>query len=119
MAQNQNQASLQDNKQMHREPVDNVMDQIKQEFWGNGVKLENQVELIADLRKDVSKNIIQIEGLIEKVKQNIMEANYKDRQQIGEDMPAIFEEGVDSYLKLLDFNGVSLIKMLENNEKLV
>ena len=71
------------------------------------------------LRKDVSKDIFQIEDLIEGVKKKIMLADQKDRQQIGEDLPAIFQEGLDSYLIQLDFYGVDLIKMLEKNENLI
>ena len=71
------------------------------------------------LRKDVSKDIFQIEDLIEGVKKKIMLADQKDRQQIGEDLPAIFQEGLDSYLIQIDFYGVDLIKMLEKNENLI
>ena len=75
--------------------------------------------MIDHLKKDVSKDILQIEGLIEGVKKKIVLADQKDRQQIGEDLPAIFQEGLESYLKQLDFNGVNLIKMLEKNDKLI
>ena len=67
----------------------------------------------------MSKDIFQIEDLIEGVKKKIMLADQKDRQQIGEDLPAIFQEGLDSYLIQLDFYGVDLIKMLEKNENLI
>ena len=75
--------------------------------------------MIDHLKKDVSKDILQIEGLIEGVKKKIVLADQKDRQQIGEDLPAIFQEGLDSYLIQLDFYGVDLIKMLEKNENLI
>ena len=57
--------------------------------------------------------------MIEGVKKKIVLADQKDRQQIGEDLPVIFQEDLDSYLKKLEFNGASLIKMLEKNEKLI
>ena len=67
----------------------------------------------------MSKDIFQIEDLIDVVKKKIMLADQKDRQQIGEDLPAIFQEGLDSYLIQIDFYGVDLIKMLEKNENLI
>ena len=62
---------------------------------------------------------MQIEAIIEGVKKKIVLADHKDREQISKTLSAIFQEGLDSYFKVLDFDGVNLIKMLEKNEKII
>ena len=57
--------------------------------------------------------------MIEGVKKKIVSADQKDRQQIGENLPAIFKEGLDNYFIWLFFNGSNLINMFEKNERLI